>query len=275
MLKERVFDTGVVKLNYAEGPDSGPPLVLLHGGGDRWQFFLPLIPHLILRWHVYALDLRGHGKSGRVPGEYRPDQFLADILPFLDKKLVEPGVLFGSSLGGWIALMAAAELGERVRGLILGDPPLNLDRFLSYEGSEERIAAWRGLQELAGAKLSLPEMTAALAGSPLTVEIRAWASSLCQVDPDVAAYHAEGRLEEYVEKLDLEGALRQVNCPALLIQGDPSQGGRVFDEDVEWVLGLLGEGAHAKLEGLGHNLGLDTWEVAPLLRAVSGFLESL
>ena len=36
MLEEKNFDTGVVHLNYAEGPDSGPPLVLLHGRGDRW-----------------------------------------------------------------------------------------------------------------------------------------------------------------------------------------------------------------------------------------------
>ena len=36
MLKEKKFDTGVVEINYAEGPNAGTPLVLLHGGGDRW-----------------------------------------------------------------------------------------------------------------------------------------------------------------------------------------------------------------------------------------------
>ena len=68
MLKEQPFDTGRVTINYAEGPASGPPLVLLHGIISRWQYFLPIIPNLSIRWHIYALDFRGHGKSGRVPG---------------------------------------------------------------------------------------------------------------------------------------------------------------------------------------------------------------
>jgi pimeloyl-ACP methyl ester carboxylesterase len=62
MLVEKLFDTGEVKLNYAEGPENGPPLVLLHGWTDRWHDFLPIIPTLILRWKIYALDFRGHGK---------------------------------------------------------------------------------------------------------------------------------------------------------------------------------------------------------------------
>jgi pimeloyl-ACP methyl ester carboxylesterase len=65
MLQEKRFDTGTVTLKYAEGPPAGPPLVLLHGGGDRWQQFQPLMPGLMAHRHVYALDMRGHGKSGR------------------------------------------------------------------------------------------------------------------------------------------------------------------------------------------------------------------
>jgi pimeloyl-ACP methyl ester carboxylesterase len=275
MLKEKIYNTGIVEINYAEGPKSGPPLVLLHGGGDRWQGFLPIIPSLILRWHVYALDLRGHGKSGRVPGKYRPDHYLEDVVSFLDLQLDEPGILFGSSLGGWIALLAAAQLDDKVRGLILGDPPLNLERFLSYESSEERIAMWRNLHKMAASGLTKLELASALADAPLSGEAREQAKTLSMVDPDVIQYHAEGRLEEYVEKVDLEGALQKVSCPVLLIQGDPSQGGIVSDEDVGKALGLLTDGVHVILKGTGHNLGLDTWEVNQLLRAISGFLESL
>jgi pimeloyl-ACP methyl ester carboxylesterase len=99
---------------------------------------------------------------------------LEDILSFLENQVAEPGVLFGSSLGGWVALLAAAQAKGKVKGLILGDPPLDLDRFLAYEGSEERIATWQGMRELAGAGLSLPDLTSALAGSPFSGEMRAW-----------------------------------------------------------------------------------------------------
>ncbi len=65
MLKEQSFDTGAVKINYAEGPDGGNPLVFLHGITNQWQYFLPVIPALAARWHVYALDSCGHGQSHR------------------------------------------------------------------------------------------------------------------------------------------------------------------------------------------------------------------
>ena len=56
---------------------------------------------------------------------------------------------------------------------------------------------------------------------------------------------------------------------------DQSQGGVVSDEDVERVLGLLVDGVHVRLEGAGHDLGLSGWNVTPLLRAVTNFVESL
>ena len=70
MMKETAFDTGKVRINYAEGPSSGPPLVLLHGGSAWWQDFTPIIPDLASHWHLFAPDLRGHGKSGRVAWSY-------------------------------------------------------------------------------------------------------------------------------------------------------------------------------------------------------------
>ena len=100
--------------------------------------------------------------------------------------------------------------------------------------------------------------------------IRGWAKTLSQVDPDVAQYHAEGRMEEYVRNVDLDAALRRLTCPVLLLQAAV-----VSDSDAEHALPLLANGVHAKLEDVGHSLGLDTWKVAPLLRAVTDFLESL
>jgi len=293
MLKEGTFNADGVTINFAEGPPSGPPLVLLHGGGDRWQHFLPIIPSLVMRWHIYALDLRGHGKSGRVPGQYRPEHYVADIMAFLESQLAERVILFGHSLGGWIALMVAAELMDKVQALVLGDPPLCIERFLAIEGSEERIELWRAMRGLAGSGLSVPELASELADLPVSVlsqdapmrygdlpgidtaHLRGWAKTLSQVDPDVVQYHAEGHLDEYVRKVDLDSALQRVTCPVLMLQGDPSQGGVVSDSDAEYALSLLSDGLHVQLEGSGHDLGLGSWQVAPLLRAVMDFLESL
>jgi len=115
MVAEHTFHTGTVDLNYAEGEASGPPIVLLHGGSLRWQSVMPLIPDLAARWHVYAPDLRGHGRSGRVPGRYRLQDYASDVALFLEQVVTAPAILFGHSLGGHVAILVAALHPELVR----------------------------------------------------------------------------------------------------------------------------------------------------------------
>jgi pimeloyl-ACP methyl ester carboxylesterase len=292
MFQEKTFHTDVLAINFAEGPQFGTPLILLHGGGDRWQNFMPILPNLATKWHIYALDLRGHGKSGRVPNQYRPNDYVPDVISFLINLLNAPAILFGHSLGGWIALMVAAQLKKEVKALILGEPPLNTESFVTNESSEQRISMWRSLRELIGANLPVAEMASRLADFPVSISeqdesikfgdlpgmdeahFRNWAEMLNQIDPDVIRYHAEGRLHKYVEKVDVDTALQAVSCPVLLLQGDPSRGGVISDSDAEHALSLLSNGTHVKLEGLGHDLGLETNNPGPILDAVVDFLES-
>jgi len=293
MFQEKTFKTDILAINFAEGPEAGPPLVMLHGGGDRWQNFLPILLNLGTKWHIYALDLRGHGKSGHVSNQYRPENYVIDVIFFLKKHVAVPVTLFGHSLGGWIALMVAVKLKNEVKALILGDPPLNIERFLAHESSEQRISMWRALRELLGSYLPVTEMASRLADLPVSKSeqgepvklgdlpgmdenhFRSWAEMLNQIDPDVIRYHAEGRLYEYVEKVDIDAALQAVSCPVLLLQGDPSQGGVISDSDAENALSLLSNGRHVKLEGVGHDLGLETKNINPVLEAVVEFFETL
>src|SRR5258708_28450299 len=128
-LVERIFDTGEVRLNYAEGPAHGPPLVLLHGLGRRWQVFLPVIPALSLRWHIFAPDLRGHGKSSHVARGYHGPQYSKDIARLLRERVSGPAVLFGPSLGGMLPLQLPSHLPDLVPAPLLSHniittPPL-------------------------------------------------------------------------------------------------------------------------------------------------------
>jgi pimeloyl-ACP methyl ester carboxylesterase len=93
-LKEHSFKAGPVTLNYVEGPETGPPLVLLHGGSARWQAFESIMPELAARWHLYGPDLRGHGQSGRAAANgYRLQDYSADIVAFLRAQVQEPAML--------------------------------------------------------------------------------------------------------------------------------------------------------------------------------------
>jgi pimeloyl-ACP methyl ester carboxylesterase len=94
---------------------SGPPLVLLHGIGSRWQVWSPVLDRVARERDVIALDLPGFGASpglGASPAGRRPGSVadLADrVADFLDRLGVETPHVAGSSLGGGIAL----ELGRR------------------------------------------------------------------------------------------------------------------------------------------------------------------
>ena len=95
------------------------------------------------------------------------------------------------------------------------------------------------------------------------------------MDPGVLEYHAEGRAREFLEGFDLDKVLERITSPVLLLQGNPLLGGMMTNEAVKHVQSILPNAMHVLIETAGHDLGLDTWEVSPLLRAVTSFLGSL
>ena len=73
----------------------------------------------------------------------------------------------------------------------------------------------------------------------------------------------------------VEPSLKKLSCPVLLLSGNPEHGGVFIDGDVEMVLASLENGIHARLDGTGHDLGLSDWEVTPMLRNITNFLETI
>lgn len=120
---ERSTEIGGVRYAYAEGPDRGPALLLIHGQGvDKWHYARAL-PQLAERFHVFAVDCLGHGDSGRAPDRYTAPRMGADLAVFLREVVGEPALVSGHSSGGHLAAWLAAEAPEAVRGALLEDPP--------------------------------------------------------------------------------------------------------------------------------------------------------
>lgn len=108
------------KIYYQEaGSAANPKVILLHGlGGDMNNWTLTL-PALAAKYHVFAPDQIGFGKSDKPILNYR----IATLVEFLDqfcRKLgIEKASLVGNSLGAWTAAAFAIEHPGKVEKLVL------------------------------------------------------------------------------------------------------------------------------------------------------------
>jgi 3-oxoadipate enol-lactonase len=123
MTKVRTVRLPGVTLAYREsGRPGGPPLVLLHALGERASDWDVVLPGLAPDHHMYALDLRGHGDSGRTE-DYGLEAMRDDVLAFLDALGLPRVDLVGHSMGGAVAYLLAQAAPERVGRLVLEDIP--------------------------------------------------------------------------------------------------------------------------------------------------------
>ena len=101
---------------------SGPPLLLLHGIGDSWRTWTPVLDRLAARHEVLAVDLPGFGESPPLPEGTTPspDALAAAVADLLDRHGWDTAHVVGSSLGGWVGLELAA-LG-RTRSVVALSP---------------------------------------------------------------------------------------------------------------------------------------------------------
>lgn len=121
MVDQRSVDVGGVRLAYqVSGPPDAPPLVLLHALGEDATDWEAVVPVLARSRRVYALDLRGHGRS-EWPGDYSLELMQADVLRFLDALGLGQVDLIGHSMGGIVAYLLAEDHPQRVSRLVLED----------------------------------------------------------------------------------------------------------------------------------------------------------
>lgn len=273
---ERTFDTGEVTLNYAEGPDNGRPLVLLHGFTDRWQGFETIIPQLSESQHVYAPDIRGRGGSSRNPPHYRLRDLVNDTVEFLQRVVGEPCVLFGHSLGGLIAIWCVATHPENVEAVVLGDAPLDIPGLIAEKDNEAALRKYQGYRDLCDLPVeALVERLGEIFPGRGDVDMRGLVENLSMCDPGILMYHAEGRQDEFYEGFNIDELLKGIIRPVLFLHARQDLGGMNSDQVVEHALGLNERILYVLVEGVGHDLGLDSSNVEPLLAVINPFLESL
>ena len=100
----------------------GEPLLLLHGLAGSSGNWIELLPDLVKRYRVMAVDLPGHAGSGALPRGASTADFAAVAAAVLEAEGLAPALVAGHSFGGLVALRLAQSRPDLVRGLLLVSP---------------------------------------------------------------------------------------------------------------------------------------------------------
>jgi pimeloyl-ACP methyl ester carboxylesterase len=222
VFEERRIRYRATGIRYFVG-GSGPPVALVHGLGGFAGNWRAIAPALAAERRVIVPELPGHGGSDPLRAAPTLDPFAEAMLAVLEAEDALPAPWVGHSLGGLVALRAAARRPEAITGLVLaaaagissasriGEATVTAvgvvkpGRFL---GRRRRVVArsrlgrtiafgWWGVADPAGLDPELAE--AFLAGPPQHTDTLSAGRALVATDP----------------RLDLE----RVACPCLCLWG--------------------------------------------------------
>lgn len=122
MTEEHIYKNQGTELNYYEIKNDKQPLVLIHAQGVDSTSFENVWARLSEKYHIYAVDCYGHGKSLHNAEKYNIKDAGDAIVHFIEDVVKEKIFLLGHSSGGLLAAYIAANT-NLCSCLILEDPP--------------------------------------------------------------------------------------------------------------------------------------------------------
>jgi pimeloyl-ACP methyl ester carboxylesterase len=264
------------------GPEDGPPVILLHGGGQTRHSWHATWTFLAEQgWRALSLDLRGHGDSEWSPdGDYRMDAFVGDVRA-VAATLPAPPILVGASLGGLCSLVAVCEAPDQeavARALVLVDVAHQVEL-----GGRERIGQF--MTSAPDGFASLEEAADAIQAynphRPRPKDLSGLAKNLRQREDGRWVWHwdpafiygRQGSNDEtrasVIEPDRLERAVDQLRIPTLLVRGRSSD--LLSEEGARDFLRRVPHAEFADVAGAGHMVAGDRNEI--FNQAILGFLD--
>ena len=151
--RSRVVEVNGLRLHFLEsGPVGAPVLCFLHGGAAHAHWFDAVTPAFADRFHVIALDQRGHGESAWAePPAYGTEDFTGDLVGLMDAQGWARMIVVGHSMGGHNAMTFAAWHPERVAALVIVDsrPSIPTERLTVMHARGRRLPRLHPTEEAA------------------------------------------------------------------------------------------------------------------------------
>jgi pimeloyl-ACP methyl ester carboxylesterase len=215
---------GLTLTAEAAGPEDGPLVLLVHGGGQTRGSWGTALDALAERgFRAVALDQRGHGDSEwSAHAAYEPSDFGADLCQAVPALGRGPVVLVGASMGGWASMLATPVLGELVSGVVLVDvvPQLRL------EGTERIVEFMRSAPDgFPNIEAAADAVAAYLPHRPRPALTHGLRRNLREREDGRLVWHWDPRMvhgrgwDVGQRQREVEAAVVQIRVPILLVRG--------------------------------------------------------
>jgi pimeloyl-ACP methyl ester carboxylesterase len=261
-----------LKLQFWDwGTEGKPALILVHGGLDHARSWDWVARDLRDDFHIYALDLRGHGNSAWAPGAlYSAAEHLLDLSALADIVNAFPVQIIGHSLGAVVTLLYAGVYPDRVKKIVAIEG-LGLPLQAAERPAPERLREWIESTRKGESRAthSYPNLKAAVArmkeanpflsdevAEHLTLHGTNWnadGSIIWKFDNYARLFPPYGANLE-----DAREVFRRIACPALLFWGRESF---ARDPELTGEAGAIRDHRVVRVDRAGHWLHHDQLEV--------------
>ncbi len=114
----RYVDAGGIRTRSLRA-GHGEAILFLHGTSGHLEAFVRNFPAHAAHYDCHAIDMLGHGYTGKPGYPYEIPRYVDHVIAYLDACGIDRVHLAGESLGGWVAAWLASEHPQRVRSLQL------------------------------------------------------------------------------------------------------------------------------------------------------------
>jgi 3-oxoadipate enol-lactonase len=188
-------------------------VLLLHGLGSSGDDWAPQVAALADRYRVLAVDLPGHHRSARPPGDLTIERMAAGVEDLLDRLAIEAAHVIGLSLGGCVALALALDAPSRVRSLVV------VNAFARWQTAGIRGAA-RGMRRAVlamAAPMRVLASAVAREAFPEPEQITLRQAAVARLTAN-SRRHYLACLAALV-RFDVRDRLGEIRCPTLVVAG--------------------------------------------------------
>jgi N-formylmaleamate deformylase len=260
-------------ITYYDTLGRGPAVVLLHGFQSAGLAWLRTAKALEDEYRIVMPDLRGHGHSASSLAGFSLERLTADVAELIEVLRLDRPFVVGHSMGGEIAGRLAAQHHERLRGVVLVDPPMRT--FSAPPASDDEMPPWmrqwldnlRAIREqphperLRTALKLLPPGTADWGEDDLV----GYADACARLNLDIVQLAST-----MLYDIATPERASKIAVPLLLLTGDPHRGSVATHSGIT-ALTDRADRTHVVIEHAGHFIPVDQWE--RFVAVVRRFLE--